>query len=238
MKFQILADDAESCNLLAENLRGALKELRMDFPVEMDADPNLAASLQVQSPALAEDGKVIASGKILSQEEITALLYSLHGSEIDELRRASERRRQKAHLFKGLLLLAAVLCGVFAIVNEIRQRRIEAAAEAARPVVLKFTEPVKMLYFYRRPRPDDDVRYEVLLRRIAYEVFPEEIKRNIFSIASVDVSRPENAALIRKYDVRNTPAVILSKENSFSSLTIRDDENPQTKLIQSVLALK
>ena len=234
MKFQVLAEDAAACNQLADNLRAALKNLRLDVPVEMDASPALITKLNVGSPVLAEDHQVISSGKLLSVEEITDLLNSLHGSEIAELRKAAERSKQKAHLFKGFLLLTAILCGVFAIVNEIRQRRVEAAAEAARPVVLRFSKPIKMLYFYRRPRPDDDVRYEVLLRRIAYAAFPEEIKKKYFTIESLDSGAAANADILRKYRIKSFPSVILVKEGGqFLPLVISDDEVPQKKLMQT-----
>ena len=233
MKFQVLANDADACNQLADNLRAALKKLDLDVPVEMDASPSLIARLNVGSPVLAEDHQVIASGKMLTAEEITELLNERHSSEIGELRKAAVRSKQKAHLFKGLLLLIAVLCTVFAIVNEIRQRRAEAAAEAARPVVLRFSRPIKMLYFYRRPRPDDDVQYEVLLRRVAYAAFPEEIKRNIFTIQSLDAGSPANAEALRKYSIRSFPAAVLIQDERFLPLVIEDREVPQKKLVET-----
>ena len=66
-------------------------------------------------------------------------------------------------------MLIAILCAVFAIVDEIRQRG-----------------------------SDDDVQYEVLRRRVAYGAFPEEIKRKIFFIESVDAGSADHAAVIRK----------------------------------------
>ncbi len=233
MIFQVLADDAAACNQLADNLRAALKKLNLDVPVEMDASPCLIANLNVGSPVLAEDHQVIASGKMLNTEEIVELLTSLHGAEIEQLRKAAVRSKQKAHLFKGILLLIAILCGIFAIVNEIRQRRAEAAAEAAKPVVLRYTRPIKMLYFYRKPRTGDDVQYEVLLRRVAYAAFPEEIKRKTFSIESVDADSAANAEVIRKYGIKTCPAVILCQDGRFLPLIIADTEIPQKKLMET-----
>lgn len=233
MKFQVLADDAAACNQLADNLRAALRNLNLDVPVEMDASPSLIANLNVGSPVLAEDHRVIASGKMLSTAEITELLTSLHGAEIDKLRIAAERSKKKAHLFKGILLLIAILCGVFAIVNEIRQRRAEAAAEAANPVILRYTRPIRMIYFYRRPRTDDDVQYEVLLRRVVYAAFPEEIKRKTFSVESLDGGSAANAETLRKYSIKSFPAVVLIQDERFLPLVIADDEIPQKKLVQT-----
>ena len=238
MKFQILADDVASCNQLTENLRVALKQLRMEFPVEMDVSPGRAASLQAEPPVLAEDGRVISAGRILSPEEISELLRSLHRSEITELQKAAERGKQRAHLMKGIFLALAVLCCVFAIGNEIRQRRNEAARDAARPAALHFTEPVKMLYFYRRPRLKSDVDQEVLLRRIVYAVYPEEIKRNLFTVESLDADRPENAAAVRNFRIREVPAVILLKNGKHRQLVPGKEEHLQTRLMRAVDSLK
>ena len=158
MKFQVLADDAAACNQLADNLRAALKNLKLDVPVEMDASPSLIANLNVGSPVLAEDHRVIASGKMLSTAEITELLTGLHGAEIDKLRIAAERSKKKAHLFKGILLLIAILCGVFAIVNEIRQRRAEAAAEADREDIADL-EAFEAQIISRHPKPELKTKY-------------------------------------------------------------------------------
>lgn len=236
MKFQVLADDADSCNQLAENLRAALKKLRIEFPVMMDVAPGRAASLKTESPVLAEDGHVIASGRILSTDEIIDLLRSLHSEEIEKLQQAAEREKQKAHLFKGVFLVLAILCGVFAIGNEIRQRRQEAAAAAAKPVVLRFSRPVRVLYFYRKPRPKTDVDREVHLRRTVYAVFPAEIEHKMLSISSMDAGLPENAAAVGKYRIKSFPAVIL--DNGVHFLPLAEDDQLQTKLIETANNVK
>ena len=235
MKFQVLADDADSCNQLAENLRTALKKLKMDFPVMMDVSPGRAASLNTESPVLAEDGQVIASGRILSADEIVDLLRSLHSGEIEKLQLEAERQKQKAHLFKGFFLALAILCAVFAVVNEIRQRRQEAAAAAAKPVVLRFNRPIRMLYFYRKPRPKNDVDREVRLRRIVYAVFPSEIDHKMFSFSSLDAGLPENAGAVRKYAIKSFPAVILDNGSRFLPLEGTDWE---TGLVKTADLLK
>ena len=236
MKFQVLADDADSCNQLADNLRAALKKLRIEFPVLMDVSPGRAATLKTESPVLAEDGRVIASGRILSSDEIVDLLRSLHPGEIEKLQQAAEREKQKAHLFKGFFLVLAILCGVFAIGNEIRQRRQEAAAAAAKPVVLRFNRAVRVLYFYRKPRPKTDVDREVQLRRAVYAAFPAEIEHKMLSITSLDAGLPENAAAIGKYGIKNFPAVIL--DNGVRFLTLADNDQLQTKLIETANNVK
>jgi len=237
MKFQVVADDPDTCNQLADNLRTALKQLRIEFPVQRDATPGTAASIPAEPPVLAEDGQVIASGKIFSVPELVDLLLSLHGKEIESLRQAAERGKVKAKLMKGLLLTTAIVCTVLAIANEIRLRRQEIAREAARKVELHFTEPVKMLYFYRTPRAKSDVDQELLLRRTAYTVYQDESDRNLFSVTAVDAGRPANAETVRRYGVRETPAVILVKNGSFRQMTLKEGENPGTVLMRTVDSL-
>ena len=236
MKFQVLADDADSCNQLAENLRAALKKLRMEFPVMMDVSPGQAATLQAESPLLAEDGQIIASGRILSTDEIVELLRSRHSGEIEKLQLAAEREKQKAHLFKGFFLALTIVCAVFAIGNEIRQRRAEAAAAAAKPVVLRFSQPIRMLYFFRKPRPKTDVDLEVQLRRIVYAVFPAEIEHKMFSVSAMDAGLPENAPAVRKYGIKNCPAVILDNGSRF--LPLEEKDGDQTGLVKTADLLK
>jgi len=237
MRFQVVADDPDTCNQLADNLRTALKQLQIEFPVQRDATPGTAASIPAEPPVLAEDGHVIASGRIFSVEELVDLLLSLHGEEIESLRQAAERGKRKNRLMKGLLLTIAIVCSVLAIANEIRLRRQEAAQEAARKVELHFTEPVKMLYFYRTPRSKADIDLEVQLRRTAYTVYPDESKRDLFTVASVDAGRSANAETVRRYGVRETPAVILVKNGHFRQLTLNEGEDPGTALMRTVDSL-
>ena len=237
MKFQVVADDPDTCNQLADNLRTALKQLQIEFPVQRDATPGTAASIPAEPPVLAEDGHVIASGRVFSVPELVDLLLSLHGKEIESLRQAAERARIKTKLIKGLLLTTAIVCTVLAFANEIRLRRQEIAREAARKVQLHFTEPVKMLYFYRTPRAKSDTDQELQLRRTAYTVYQDESDRNLFSVAAVDAGRPGNAETVRRYGVRTTPTVILVKNGSFRQLTPKEGEDLGAALMRTVDSL-
>ena len=237
MRFQVVADDPDTCNQLADNLRTALKQLQIEFPVQRDATPGTAAAIPAEPPVLAEDGHVISSGRILSPPEIVDLLLSLHAQEIDALRQAAERGKIKSRLFKGFLLTMVIVCSVLAVGNEIRLRRAEAAREAARKVELHFTEPVKMLYFYRSPRSRADVDLEVELRRTAYAVYTDESKRDLFSVASLDVDRSDNAEAVKRFGIRKTPTVILLKNGKFLELIRKDGEDCRAALMRTVDSL-
>ncbi|MBQ9337970.1 MAG: hypothetical protein IJS14_11815 [Lentisphaeria bacterium] len=238
MKFQVLADDAETCNELAENVRGALRRLQMDFPVELEATPGLPAARNAESPVLAENGLIISDGVLLTEDQVMELILSRHPGEIAELQAAAARGKQKARLIKGLLLTAAVVCGVLALVKEINFRREEARREAARVVVLKFTEPMELNFIYRKPRLEADVLREVLLRRAAYETYPDEIKRGLLKFVSRDAAKPEHAEFIRKHAVGELPAVVLCKGDMCRQIVLTKDEAPSAALSGAIDALK
>ena len=238
MKYQVLADDPDTCNELAENVRGALRRLQMDFPVELEATPGLPAARNAESPVLAENGQIISDGVMLTEEQVMELILSRHRGEIAELQAAAARGKQKARLMKGFMLAAAVLCTVIWIVKGINARREEARREAARVVVLKFTEPLELNFIWRKPRTEADVSREVLLRRAAYELYPDEIRRGLLSFVSRDAARPEHEAFIRKYSVGELPAVVLRKGESAWRFVWKDGEDPGQALSGLIEAAK
>ncbi|MGQ9525748.1 MAG: thioredoxin family protein [Armatimonadota bacterium] len=80
MKVQILGMGCPKCKQLAANAEQALKELGLDGHVEKVEDIREIAKFNVMmTPALAIDGQVKASGKVLSIEEIKKLLQPMDG---------------------------------------------------------------------------------------------------------------------------------------------------------------
>ena len=63
------------CNTLAENTKQALAMLGGEITLSKETDPmKMAADGVLNTPALALDGKVLVSGKVLSADELKALL--------------------------------------------------------------------------------------------------------------------------------------------------------------------
>lgn len=75
MKVQILGPGCGRCKILAENTERAAQELGLDLEVEKitDLDEMLSFGL-VATPALVIDGEIKVSGKVVTPEEIKALL--------------------------------------------------------------------------------------------------------------------------------------------------------------------
>ncbi len=75
MKIQILGTGCPSCKELEKNARQAIQSKEKDIDVEKVEDVNEIVTYGVTStPALAIDGEVKISGKIVKPEEIEALL--------------------------------------------------------------------------------------------------------------------------------------------------------------------
>ena len=75
MKIQILGTGCAKCEKLAEAAKTAATELNLDFELVKVTDINEIMSFGVMmTPALVVDGTVKTFGKVLSVEEIKALL--------------------------------------------------------------------------------------------------------------------------------------------------------------------
>jgi len=74
-RLQILGTGCPKCKKLAENAEAAAKELGVEYEIEKITDIKRIMEFGVMmTPALAVDGEVKASGKVLSVEQIKSLL--------------------------------------------------------------------------------------------------------------------------------------------------------------------
>ena len=75
VKLQILGTGCPRCRKLAEATEQAAKDLGIDYTLEKVTDITAIMSFGVMTtPALAVDGKVKASGKIPSSDELRKIL--------------------------------------------------------------------------------------------------------------------------------------------------------------------
>ena len=74
-KIQILGTGCPKCKKLAENAETAANELGIEYELEKITQINDIMTMGVMlTPALAIDGEVKATGKVLSPEDIKAML--------------------------------------------------------------------------------------------------------------------------------------------------------------------
>jgi len=75
MKVQILGTGCPKCNKLAANAQVAIEQAGIDAELVKVTDINEIASFGVAfTPALAIDGEIKSSGKLLTAEQVVAIL--------------------------------------------------------------------------------------------------------------------------------------------------------------------
>ena len=75
MTIQILGSGCPKCHQLEANARAAVQEMSLDVTIEKVTDPDRITDMGVMlTPALAVDGVVKSSGRILSKEEVAGIL--------------------------------------------------------------------------------------------------------------------------------------------------------------------
>jgi small redox-active disulfide protein 2 len=75
MNIQILGGGCAKCQQLAENARAAIAETGLDAQIEKITDSDRIMEMGVMiTPALAIDGQVKSSGRVLDKNEIARLI--------------------------------------------------------------------------------------------------------------------------------------------------------------------
>lgn len=74
-KIQILGSGCDKCRKLAANAKLAAEQLNLPFEMEKIEDINQITAFGVMmTPALAVNGKIVSSGKVLTPDEIAGFL--------------------------------------------------------------------------------------------------------------------------------------------------------------------
>lgn len=77
---KVLGSGCAKCNQLESATKAALEQLGMDATVEHVTDfAQIAAYGVMSTPALMVDGKVVSFGRVLSKDEVVALLRKVRG---------------------------------------------------------------------------------------------------------------------------------------------------------------
>ena len=75
MKVQILGSGCQKCRLLEQHAREAVAELGIPAEVEKVTDFEAIAGMGVMTtPAIAIDGEVKSAGRVLSKDQVIALI--------------------------------------------------------------------------------------------------------------------------------------------------------------------
>lgn len=75
MKIEVLGPGCKRCHTLEENVRAAVGEMGVDAEIVMISDiREIAARGVLMTPGLAVDGQTVASGHLLSVNQVKKLL--------------------------------------------------------------------------------------------------------------------------------------------------------------------
>ncbi len=81
MKIQILGGGCAKCQKLVENARAAISETGLDAQIEKITDSDSIMEMGVMiTPALAIDGRVKSTGRVLDTSEIVRMIGSQAGA--------------------------------------------------------------------------------------------------------------------------------------------------------------
>ena len=75
MKIEVLGPGCKRCHTLEENVRAAVQEMGVEAEIAMVSDiREIAARGVLMTPGLAVDGKTVASGHLLSVNQVKKIL--------------------------------------------------------------------------------------------------------------------------------------------------------------------
>ena len=227
---QILGTGCPKCKTLFANAEAAVKAAGVEAVVEKVEDIQQIVKLGVMmTPGVVVDGKVASSGKILSVDEIAALLTTAATGVPAEApakpvacacapgcgAAASPCRcRAGAKKAVALLLLGFVAASVAVVVSrEIKAAR--SAPDAGTAVATPTAEGVlNVYYFHATRRCQTCTRIEALAREAVETKFAGEIADGRVVFKSLNLEEPENTRFIEAFDlVSNT--VVMQQGNAF-----------------------
>lgn len=239
IRIQILGTGCPKCKTLFANAEAAVKAAGVEAVVEKVEDIQQIVKLGVMmTPGVVVDGKVASSGKVLSVDEIAALLKGAADGAPAEAPTAAVSAADakpsacactsvgaasaapcccgggKAKKAVGLLLLLFVAASIAVVVSrEIKAAR--SAPDAGTAVATPTAEGVlNVYYFHATRRCQTCTRIEALAREAVETKFAGEIADGRVVFKSLNLEEPENTRFIEAFDlVSNT--VVMQQGNAF-----------------------
>jgi small redox-active disulfide protein 2 len=234
---QILGTGCPKCKTLFANAEAAVKAAGVEAVVEKVEDIQQIVKLGVMmTPGVVVDGKVASSGKVLSVDEIAALLTTAASGASAEAPAAAAdtpakpaacacapgcgaaaspcRCRAGAKKAVALLLLGFVAASVAVVVSrEIKAAR--SAPDAGAAVATPAAEGVlNVYYFHATRRCQTCTRIEALAREAVETKFAGEIADGRVVFKSLNMEEPGNTRFIEAFDlVSNT--VVMQQGDAF-----------------------
>lgn len=211
MKIQVLGSGCGRCKALFANVESAVKIKGIDCEIEkVTAIEKIVEAGVMRTPALVVDGNVVSSGRVLSADEIAALLVSRDKKPVASVPAGTpaafscECGKKKSFARRGfwgvLLMLFALGSLVYAVIRDVPAEPGEALAPASDGVLTVY-------YFHgaKRCRTCNEIE-----KRTRETVAEEEDVRFV----SVNVELPQNEHFIREFELAGR-GVVMAKGGEF-----------------------
>lgn len=199
MKIQIYGSGCEKCKQLYANTEAAVRSAGIEAEIEKVTDMTAIVEAGIMmTPAIAADGRVLASGKVLSSAEIIPLLG---GSPVEQpcCCCGGTRKTSSIKRIAVVLLLVFVLGSVAWAIHREHAAKAPAAAVTAPEAVPASDNALTVYYFHGTQRCMTCNRIEELTEKALESGFAAELKAGKIVFRSVNVDEPANEHFIKDF---------------------------------------
>lgn len=243
ISIQILGAGCPKCKTLFANAEAAVKATGIEAAIEKVEDIQQIVKLGVMmTPAIVVDGKVASSGKVLSVDDISALLRESscgceHGADAPAAeegqpapcacRRAPGPGETSAEtstccdrpcgLKKGItiaLLLFVVASVAYVVIRETGMRIAVSAASPAHGDSVVRTDALAVYYFHGTRRCQTCNKIEALTRSAVETRYQQELKDGKIVFRSINMEETGNERFVAAFELTSN-AVVMQKEGRF-----------------------
>lgn len=230
MKIQILGSGCEKCNKLTANAQEAVKKMGIDCEIEKVTDINKITEFGVMmTPALALDGKVLSSGKVLTPDAIAALLGGDQQPSMDDATAATEPccgcdsvpvaapscccggGKKILTVILMLFVLASVALMIY---RESKNDGIKDQAEVQNAVIPAKEGALTVYYFHGVQRCSTCQKIEELTRNTIESKYADALADGSIIFKSVNIDEPANEHYIKDFQL-SIRSVVMQKDGKY-----------------------
>lgn len=227
MKFQILGTGCEKCRKLFVNVEKYASTNNIECEIEKVSEITQIAKMGVMvTPALAIDGKVVSTGKVLSVEDIAKLANAqtpacecgcgcsqTKAVKTEEITCACSADKDETisigKRLLSILLLVFVLASLgFMIYNQIKPQTTISNNE---PIL---ADSLVVYYFHGTKRCMTCNAIETLAKEAITTKFADELANSTVVFRSINVELPENEHYIKDFQLA-TRSVVMQKNGKY-----------------------
>lgn len=223
MKIQILGTGCEKCTKLYDGVQKVVQQHGLEATIDKISNiDEITAAGVMMTPALAVDGKIVASGKVLATDDILHLLAPEHASHCGCHGEVPGKAPNRLKQVVSFLLLAVV--GVSLALMALREMKRPAITETAALA----PQGTIVYYFYGNHRCATCNKMEALTVKA--------LKDKNVTYKAVNIDEPANEHFVKDFQL-DARVVVIQKNGAFTKMEkvwdLVDDEQAYIAYIQS-----